>query len=38
VHLESGVSLLELPDGQRRVKLSVPPGAYLVRKKFPESI
>jgi hypothetical protein len=38
VHIDSGVSLLELPEGQRQVRLAVPPGIYLVRKKFPESI
>jgi hypothetical protein len=38
VHLESGVALLELPEGPRSVRLAVPPGIYLVRKKFPGSI
>ena len=38
IHIESGVALLELPEGPRNVRLAVPPGVYLVRKKFPESI
>jgi Caspase domain len=38
IHADSGVGLLELPPGQRQVKLVVPPGRYLVRKKFPSSI
>jgi hypothetical protein len=38
VHIESGVTLLELPAGPRTVKLAVPPGVYLIRKKFPGSI
>jgi hypothetical protein len=33
IHAESGLTLLELPAGPRRVKLAVPPGAYLVRKR-----
>jgi hypothetical protein len=32
IHAESGIELLELPAGQRRVKLAVPPGQYLIRK------
>ena len=32
IHVESGVELLELPAGRRRVTLSVPPGRYLIRK------
>jgi hypothetical protein len=38
VHMESGVALLELPEGARSVRLAVPPGVYLVRKKYPGSI
>jgi hypothetical protein len=32
IHLDSGSTVLELPAGQRRVKIAVPPGRYLVRK------
>jgi hypothetical protein len=32
IHLDSGRAVLELPAGQRRVKIAVPPGRYLVRK------
>lgn len=32
IHVQSGVELLELPAGPHRVKLSVPPGQYLIRK------
>jgi hypothetical protein len=38
LHMESGVALLELPEGRRSVTLAVPPGIYLVRKKYPSSI
>jgi hypothetical protein len=38
VHIESGVTLLELPAGPRTVKLAVPAGIYLIRKKYPGSI
>jgi hypothetical protein len=34
VHAESGLRLLELPPGPRQVKLAVPPGAYLVRRRL----
>lgn len=36
IHAESGLQLLELPPGPRRVKLAVPPGIYLVRKRMPD--
>jgi hypothetical protein len=36
IHAESGLQLLELPPGPRRVKLAVPPGAYIVRKWGPQ--
>ena len=36
IHAESGLQLLELPAGPRKVKLAVPPGTYLVRKRLPE--
>ena len=36
IHAESGLQLLELPAGPRKVKLAVPPGAYLVRKRTPD--
>ncbi len=32
VHLESGVVVLEVPRGKRRMKLAIPPGRYLVRR------
>ena len=32
VHLDSGVVVLELPRGKRRMRLAVPPGRYLVRR------
>ncbi len=32
VHLDSGVVVLEVPRGKRRMKLAVPPGRYLVRR------
>lgn len=32
IHLASGVRLLELPPGPRKVTLAVPPGRYLVRR------
>lgn len=32
VHLDSGVVVLELPRGKRRMKLAIPPGRYLVRR------
>jgi len=35
IHAESGLQLLELPAGPRKVKLAVPPGTYLVRKRLP---
>jgi hypothetical protein len=34
IHAESGLQLLELPAGARKVKLAVPPGTYLVRKRM----
>jgi hypothetical protein len=34
IHADSGLQLLELPAGPRRVKLAVPPGTYLVRKRL----
>jgi hypothetical protein len=33
VHLESGVVVLELPKGARRMRLAVAPGRYLVRRR-----
>ena len=36
IHAESGLQLLELPAGPRRVKLAVPPGSYLVRRRMAE--
>jgi hypothetical protein len=33
IHLGTGVVLLEIPAGQRTIKLSVPPGHYLVRRR-----
>lgn len=33
VHLESGVVILELPKGPRRVQLAVAPGRYLIRRR-----
>jgi hypothetical protein len=36
IHAESGLQLLELPAGPRKVKLAVPPGTYLVRKRLPD--
>lgn len=32
VHLDSGLVVLEVPRGQRRIRLAVPPGRYLVRR------
>jgi hypothetical protein len=32
IHLGTGLVLLEVPAGQRTIKLSVPPGRYLVRR------
>jgi hypothetical protein len=32
VHLETGQIVLEVPPGERRLKLVVPPGRYLVRR------
>jgi hypothetical protein len=32
VHLSSGLVVLEVPPGKRALKLSVPPGRYLVRR------
>ena len=32
IQLDTGVPILELPAGKRRVRLAVPPGRYLVRK------
>lgn len=32
IHADTGVQLLELPTGKRRLRLAVPPGRYLVRK------
>jgi hypothetical protein len=32
VHLDSGVVVLEVPRGKRRMKLALPPGRYLVRR------
>ena len=34
IHASSGLQLLELPPGPRKVKLAVPPGVYLVRKRL----
>jgi hypothetical protein len=33
VQLSTGVVLLEAPAGERRLKLAVPPGSYLVRRR-----
>ncbi len=33
IHLGTGLVLLEVPAGQRTIKLSVPPGRYLVRRR-----
>ncbi len=32
VELPSGLVLLELPEGERRARLAVPPGTYLIRR------
>lgn len=32
VHLDTGLVILELPAGQRKMRLVVPPGRYLVRR------
>jgi hypothetical protein len=32
IHLSSGVTVAELPPGERRLKLALPPGRYLVRR------
>lgn len=33
IHLGTGLVLLEVPAGRRTIKLSVPPGRYLVRRR-----
>ena len=33
VHLDSGVTVLELPQGERNLRLSVPPGRYLLQRR-----
>ncbi len=33
VHLETGLIVLEVPPGKRHLKLAVPPGRYLVRRR-----
>ena len=38
VHLGSGVVVLELPKGKRELRLSVPPGRYLVRRQAGEEV
>jgi caspase domain-containing protein len=32
VHLDSGLVVLEVPPGKRRIRLAVPPGRYLARR------
>jgi hypothetical protein len=32
IHLDTGAALLELAPGQRRVRVALPPGRYLVRR------
>jgi len=32
IHLSTGVVVLEVPEGRRALKLSVPPGRYLLRR------
>ena len=36
VHLESGLVVLEVRSGRREMKLALPPGRYLVRRRTPE--
>jgi len=38
VHLGSGVVVLEIPRGKRRLRLSVPPGRYVVRRQTGEQV
>jgi hypothetical protein len=35
IHADTGLLLLELPPGPRRVRLAVPPGRYVIRKAVP---
>jgi hypothetical protein len=36
IHLETGLIILEVPHGERRLQLAVSPGRYLLRKKIGE--
>jgi hypothetical protein len=33
VHLDTGLQLLDLPSGRRQIKLAVPPGRYVLRRR-----